>query len=107
MDMHIKIGFSVGAAILVIAFVFAYINFGSLENLLVVHFDVYRGIDFLGSKADVFAVLASGVAMLAINFWLAWIFRRRDQFFSYVLAVGTVFLSVLIFLAITGIISIN
>lgn len=107
MDLYIKIGFLGACAILIGAFVLAYANFGGTENLLVVHFDAYRGIDFLGSKADVFGIVGSSAAMLLINFWLAYIFYGRDRFFSYILTGVTVFLSLLILITILGIISIN
>lgn len=107
MNIYTKFGFGLSLLVLSAAAVIAYVSFGKVSNLLAVHFDVYRGIDFFGTKYDVFGILAAGLAILTINFLLAALFSRRDNFFVYLFAGGSVFLTFLILAAILAIISVN
>lgn len=103
----IRLIFLLSAAILVAAFAAAYINFGNITHLLIVHFDAYRGIDFLGAKGDVFGVIFTAFIIAAINFWLAEMMGRREKFFAYLFAAGSLFLAVLILAGVIAIINVN
>ncbi len=86
---------------------FAIYNFSGFRGLLIIHFDSFRGIDFLGDKGDVFKILGLGIIVLVINAVLAHEFYWKERFLSYVLSFGTAIFSLLILMAIIAIISIN
>ncbi len=98
---------AVGLALLLIGFGIAIYNFGGFHGLLIIHFDSFRGIDFLGDKSDVFKILGLGVIILAINAVLTHEFYWKERFLSYVLSFGTAIFSLLILMAVIAIISIN
>lgn len=79
----------------------------SVDHLLVIHFTGMDGIDYSGTKADVYSVILSGLAMAGLNFFFANYFYRRDKFFSYLFAYFNVFLAGLILIALAVIISVN
>ncbi len=99
--------FVVGLAFLIIGFGVAIYNFSGFRGLLIIHFDSFRGIDFLGDKGDVFKILGLGIIVLVINAVLAHEFYWKERFLSYVLSFGTAIFSLLILMAIIAIISIN
>lgn len=85
----------------------AYFSFAGADYLLVIHFDGLRGIDWFGSKRDIFGILGVVLLITLINFILVGVFYNRDKFLTHLLAIGTVFFLALIFIAIGVIISIN
>lgn len=93
--------------LLAVGFGAAYVNLAEGDYLIVIHFDSYRGIDFFGTRAHVFGILWLGAALNIINFTLAAIFRRREKFLTHLLSWFSVFLSLLILIAVAVIISIN
>ncbi len=79
----------------------------SPTNEVILHFDPSGEPDMTGSQRDVFLLLATGAGMLIINFFLAYIFYRREHFTALVVANCTLVLSVLLFIAASVIISNN
>ena len=65
-----------------------FIVFYDVDHILVVHFDAFRGIDFLGTKDYIFGFAGTGLGMVLINMILAWFLRERDRFLSWALACG-------------------
>ncbi len=106
-DTKTVLPFGTSFFILVVAFSVAYMNLKNLSNLLVVHFDVYKGIDFLGNKTDVFNVLYFGGIVIILNMILAHSIYLRERFLAYVLAFISPVFSALIFISVLAIISIN
>lgn len=106
-DTYIKWSFIISLVLLAVGFALAYNAFKSNVHLLVVHFDAYRGIDFLGDKFDVFGILFSGLAINIINAVISVFLYRRERFLSHLFAFGSAFFSLLILIAVTVIISIN
>jgi len=106
-DKYITGLFLISAILLVISFSIAYVNFADTSNLLVIHFDNFRGIDFLGDRSDVAAILGTAAAVFSINGFLTHVFYFRERFLSYALAVSTIFFSLLILIGINVIISVN
>jgi len=92
---------------LIVAFGIAYVNILDNRNLLVIHFDSFRGADFFGDRRDVADILITGAIVWIINLWLAHELYFRERFLSYLLAAGTLLFSVLILIAIRVIIFIN
>lgn len=71
-------------------------KFASRREAIVLHFDAYRGIDFVGGRIDLFGILFSGFFMIALNFLLADFLYARDRFFSYILSFASLLLVTLI-----------
>lgn len=106
-DKYTVFPFLVSGALLVTAFSLAYIHLAEIQSLLIVHFDSFRGIDFLGDKNDVYGMVGVGAIALLINSALANIFYFRERFLSYLLAFGTLVLTFLLLIAVFAILSIN
>ncbi len=105
-DRYIAIIFLISGIVWVISFSQVYVNILDVSNVLVIHFDSFRGADFFGEKSDVFDIIVTAAIILGINLGLAHIFYFRERFLSYVLAGVTLIYMVLILLAVNAIISI-
>lgn len=99
--------FAVSAILLIIAFGAAYVNILDNRNLLVIHFDSYKGADFFGDSRDMADILITGVIVWVLNLALANELYFRERFLSYALTASTFLFSVLILIAIRVIIYIN
>lgn len=106
-DVYIRSSFIISIILIAIGLVLTYNAFKTTEHLLVIHFDAYRGIDFLGDKSDVFRILYGGGAIVLVNIFLSWLLYSRERFLSRIISFSSVFLSLLILVAVTVIISIN
>lgn len=106
-DIYTRSAFIVSLLLLAIGFVLSYRAFKSVSYLLVIHFDPYRGIDFLGDKSDIFGILGMGLAVNIINILISNRLYDRDVFLSRLVSFASVFFSGLILIAVTVIISIN
>lgn len=106
-DAYLRIAVIISLVLNLVAFAAAYVAFAGSSDLLVIHFDVYKGIDFLGIKTDVFGFLSVGVVVNIVNFILAAAFYYRERFLSRFLAYFSVFFSLLILIATAVIISVN
>ena len=104
---YLTILFGIAMVTLVVAFSIFYVRLADVEHLLVIHFESLRGVDFLGSKSEITGVLASGLALVLINFLVAAFLHNRSRLFSYLIGVMTIFISLLILLTISVIISVN
>jgi len=94
-------------AIVLVAFGIAYFSLKDVDYLLVIHFTGGRGIDFLGTKGDIFNVLFSGLAASLVNVFLISVFYDRVRFLSYLFSFFNIVFSVLILIAVGVIISVN
>ncbi len=106
-DKYTSFVFFVGALLLVIALFRVNINFTDTGNLLVIHFDAFKGVDFFGDTRDVFDIVASSAVVWGINFILANTLYSRERFLSYLLATSTLIFAVLILISINVIINVN
>ncbi len=93
--------------LLVVAFSVIYVQLGDIQHLLIIRFDSFKGIDFLGEKSDVFGILISGIMLNIFNFLLALFLYYRERFLSYTLAFSGTFISLLILAVILVIINAN
>ena len=105
-DRYIAVFFLISGIIWVIGFSQVYLNILDASNVLVIHFDSFRGADFFGGKSDVFDIIVTAAIIWAVNLGLAGVFYFRERFLSYVLAGATLVYMVLILLAVNAIISI-
>src|SRR5689334_682806 len=85
----------------------AYVQLAEHDALLILHFDSYRGIDFLGSKFDVFNIIFVGFGIGFLNYLLSRAMAKKELFFSKLLAGASAFFALLIFIAVAVIIAIN
>ena len=106
-DKHLRLVFGASAAILLLTAIIGFVKFGMSSEKIIVHFDVFKGIDFLGEKSDVRAIIIYGILMAVLNFFLADFLYERERFLSYIFAFVTLFLSGLVLTAISIIISKN
>lgn len=106
-DKYLRVVLAVTFALHTIISVIALVKFLPRRESIVLHFDAYRGIDFVGGRIDLVGILLSGYVMLALNFLLADFLYSRDRFFSYVLSFASLLLAMLFAVAIMIVYSVN
>jgi len=104
-NLGIISGLSFG--ILFLTALVAYLRLVEITTPLIIHFDAYRGIDFLGDRFDVLKILTVAWMMFLINSILAEFIFDRQRFLSLVLVYVNLATSVLTSIAIAVIISVN
>jgi len=88
----------------VILFEIYSINF---SKNLIIHFDFFQGITFLGDTGWVYRTMFLSGMVVFINLFLSWFFMRRQIFLSYLFAGATFLFSLLIFSSLLVIIANN
>ncbi len=81
----------------------ALFRLGGLSYPVILHFDPFRGVDFLGNMTDFWAVWIGGFVLMVINVWLGETFFKRERFLSYLFISANVIIALLI-LIITGVV---
>lgn len=99
--------FGLSLGFLILAAGIAYIRLAEIKTPLIIHFDAFKGIDFLGNSFDVFNILIVALVIVLINLFLAEFIFDRQYFLSFVFAYISLSVSTLILIAISVIISIN
>lgn len=94
-DKYLRVVFGISFLIFLIAGLFAAVKFIGAGGPLIIHYDVFRGIDFVGGKMEIFGILFSVLVMMAANFFLAEFIYERERFMSYLFAYATLALSIL------------
>jgi len=79
----------------------------NLTDSVILHYNVYFGIDLLGSWYQLFWLPAIGVAIIFTNFLFASLFLHKERILSYFLVFGSSLAQVIILLASLSIIFIN
>src|SRR4030042_4855315 len=85
-DKYLRAVSGLSLLILVSAAVVFGIGIGFFEGPLIIHFDAYKGINFLAGKAKVFGMLISALAMILLNLSLCNFLYKRERFLSYLFA---------------------
>lgn len=101
--------------ILIGALFFDLVNWGVLgffirpvDFPIILHYNVYFGVDLIGSWWQVFFLPAAGTIILAINSLLAYFFyRQKERIASYLLLLAAFIVQIGISIAAAGIILIN
>lgn len=106
-DKYLKVVAILSFFILAVAAVVFSTGIGSSDKPLILHFDAYQGIDFLGSQSQVFRIILTVFVILLVNFFLAGFLYRRDRFLSYIFAFVSLEISILILILISVIIAVN
>lgn len=97
----------ISAVLAVSAFAVLFVGLGESGNLLILHFDIFKGINFLGSRGQLFGVFGSVLFIAVLNFVLASVFYKRNRFLAHLFAWADVFLLGLILIYFIAIISVN
>ncbi len=106
-DKYIRVLGGLSLLILILTGIIFYLGLGSITAPLVIHFDTYRGIDFLGSPLQAFGIIISAFVIILINLLLANFLYSRERFLSYIFTFVSFDLAILILIAISVIISVN
>ena len=99
--------FAASALLLVAAAIVAIVGLREAGTLLVLHFDTFRSIDFLGTRADVFAIVGVGAGLVALNAFLAAAYRKRLPIGAHLFAYASVLIGILILIAVGTILAVN
>jgi hypothetical protein len=71
------------------------------------HYNVYFGIDWIGTPIDVFVLPLIGSAVFLVNFILAYIINVRERLMGYVVIISTIIIQLFILLASLFVVLIN
>ena len=104
--MLLRVLYGISVFLLLVAGVLFYAKLGSAEHPLIVHWS-NNGIDFVGTAGTVWGIIGTGAVMAAVNGALSSVFLPRQKIIAYLIAGATAFLSLLILIAVGGIVSIN
>ena len=99
--------FLLGFLLIVGGWVKAYFALKSISQPLIVHFNNAVGINQIGGLGDLSAVAVFGLVSLAFDFLLSIELDQRDPFLGTITAAAGLFLSILIFIGFSAIISVN
>jgi hypothetical protein len=106
-NQYLALTFLAAAIILAAGFFIFGTNLWDNPNLLVIHFDSFRGANFFGDRRDVLDILITASIIWLINLVLANEFYLKERILSYLMVGSTLFFSVLILIAVKGIINVN
>ncbi len=98
-DKYLRVIFGISFFVFLFTAVFVFSKFIGVSGPVILHFDIFKGIDAVGGKEEVFGILIIGLIMAVINFFLAEFIYRRERFMSYLISFATLILSIL-FLAV-------
>ena len=99
--------FAMGALFLVIAGSIAYARLGSLTSPLIVNFDVFNGVNLIGSKTLVYNSVGIGFAILCVNYLLFRAVLPKSTFLAYFIAAGTLMTLLVILIGVSVIVHFN
>lgn len=106
-DTYLRVVVAITLALHTIITVILLATFLPRRESIILHFDTYRGIDFVGGRIDLVGILLSGYIMIGLNFLLADFLYSRDRFFSYVLSFASLLLAILFAAAMMIVYSVN
>ncbi len=104
---HLLIADTVSVALIAIGLAAIFLAFRDADHLLIVHFVAGRGIDFFGTRADVFAIALAGAGLALMNVALAHALAPRLRIAGFLFAYGNALFSLLLFLWMMGIVAVN
>lgn len=106
-DKYLRTIFCLSSVILLIILLLICLKFWNIQGPVIIHFDAYKGIDFLGSRFDVFGIFISALIIFIINLFLAEYLFYRERFLSYLFVSASLFFVILVLIAVATIISVN
>lgn len=99
--------FAIGALFVAGGWFWAWSALSGIHSPLILHFSDYTGINQIGGMADIHGLGATGAVMIFLNFILARTLRPKEPRWAKLLSGATLFLAVLLFMALAAIISVN
>jgi len=106
-DKYLRVVAGISIFIWLLTGIIFYSWFNLSSGNLILHFNAYNGIDFLGSQGDIFGILLSGLVIILINMYLSNFMYNRERFLSYIFSFANLVVSILILIVINVIISVN
>jgi hypothetical protein len=103
----VVISFGISFCLVLFGFIWAYVSLSRLTTPIILHFSNATGIDRIGTMKDIVAMGAFGLLVVAINALFSISLEARDAFWARIVAVATLFMSVLLFILFSVIISVN
>lgn len=94
----------ISAALFVASLLLGVFRLNGLSYPIILHFDAFRGVDFVGNLTDFWSIWAGGIIIAAANLRLAGALFHRERFLSY-LFVSVNVLIALLALIITGVVA--
>ncbi len=80
---------------------------GAASGPLILHFNDMQGITSIGSFSNLLWMGVLGIAIVVINFFIALDLEARDNVLGKIVAVMTLVMTILLFLAFAAIIKVN
>jgi hypothetical protein len=78
-----------------------------IQSPLILHFSDYTGINQIGGMAQVHGLGITGAVIVGLNLLLARALQEHESRWARILAGATLFVSILLFMALAAIISVN
>ncbi len=97
----------VSVVLLFASFFLISVSYGRLAQSIVLHFDIFHGVDLFGARASVWWIWFLGLAIFLVNNGLAYEFYHRERFLSYLFLGANMLTSLFVLVALGVIISIN
>ena len=94
----------ISAALFAASLLLTFFRLNGLSYPVILHFDAFRGVDFVGNLADFWTIWAGGIIIAAANLWLAVSLFHRERFLSYLFVSANVLIALLT-LIITGVVA--
>ncbi len=93
--------------ILLVNLIFLMTKLNGLSYPLVLHFDSFHGVDFLGTISDFWGIWLGGIVLITLNFFLGGAFFKKERVLSYIVIATNVLLATLLFVITAVIIATN
>ncbi len=74
------------------------VKISGLGYPVIIHFDQFHGVDFIGTATDFWGVWLGGLALLILNGILSEVFFRRERFLAYLFLSANALLALLMFI---------
>ena len=97
----------VSVIFLAIAGLTLFLHWGDFPPRVVLHFQPLMGADLFGERSDVLTLWVLGVAVAAVNVFLAYVFYDRSRELSFLFGGLNVLLMLLLLIAIGTIVAVN
>ena len=79
--------------------VYTWFAFKRAADIIPLHYSIYFGTDFIGSKSKLFILPGAAGIFLLVDFSLAFIFKKKDPFISLLLIIAGACLQIVTFAA--------
>ena len=89
-------------------FFFAFYFVGKLNNLVILHYNVYLGVDLMGDRNQIYLIPLVGLSFGLANFVLAaYFFLKKERMLSHILSLATLIIQLGVSVARGSLILIN